>query len=77
MSPSLTFLELTEPERAYLDAFNAGELRADLLFVSDATAAAVIAAHPAIQWRLQNIRDHRRRQRPPSDPASSGGSEWP
>jgi hypothetical protein len=69
MSPSLTFLELTETERAYLDAFDSGELRPEALFSSGPNAATVIAAHPAIQWRLQNIREHRVRQRSRADPA--------
>ena len=63
------FLDLADGERSYLDAFNAGEVRAELLFGPDVQSAALLAAHPAIQWRLQNIRDHRKRQRLSSGPA--------
>jgi predicted nucleotidyltransferase component of viral defense system len=62
-------LDLTETERAYLDAFNTGDLTPEALLSSDPNASAVIAAHPAIQWRLQNIREHRARQRPHADRA--------
>ena len=56
-------LELTETERAYLDTFNSGDLSPEALLSPDPSASVVIAAHPAIRWRLQNIREHRARQR--------------
>lgn len=51
-------LDLTEAERSYLDAFNAGEVRPELLFGNDTESATRLALHPAINWRLQNIRGH-------------------
>jgi predicted nucleotidyltransferase component of viral defense system len=53
------FLRLAQNERAYLDAFDRGELRAEFVFGEDEAAAAVIAGHPAVLWRLQNIRKFR------------------
>ena len=49
-------LTLTQGEEAYLNTFNTGELRAELLFPRDAESAARLASHPAIQGRLKNIR---------------------
>jgi len=52
------FLHLRGNEAAYHDAFSAGDLRADLLFGTDGTSWATLEAHPAIRWRLQNIRGY-------------------
>lgn len=52
------YLNLAEHERAYLDAFSVGELRPDLLFGDDAESASRLGSHPAIRWRLQNIRGY-------------------
>jgi len=51
-------LALSQNELTYLDAFNTGELRADMLFGGDAASAALLSSHPAIQWRLKNIREY-------------------
>jgi predicted nucleotidyltransferase component of viral defense system len=56
-------LALSESELAYLDAFNSGELRADLLFGGDVESAARLSSHPAILWRLKNIREYLTRTR--------------
>lgn len=52
------FVELTHEESAYYRALAAGELRTELLFPSDASEAARIAGHPALQWRVENVRKH-------------------
>ena len=51
-------LALSEGESAYLDAFNRGELRVDMLFGGDVESAALLSSHPAIQWRIKNIREY-------------------
>ena len=55
ISPLLT---LTESERQYVDYIAAGEIRPDLLFPSDPEICARLTAHPAVQWKLKNVRDH-------------------
>jgi len=54
------FVRLDANERAYLDAFNAGELLPDRLFGGDEARASIIASHPAVLWRLQNTREFRK-----------------
>jgi len=46
------------PSLEYLAAIHQGELRPELLFPTDAGEAARIAAHPAILWKVQNVRAH-------------------
>lgn len=55
------FVALEPVEDEYIAAIQRGELRTDLLFPGDAEAAARIAEHPAIQWKLLNVREHRAR----------------
>jgi len=52
------FLSLEANEEAYLAAIHQGELRIELLFPTDAGEAARIATHPAILWKIQNVRAH-------------------
>jgi predicted nucleotidyltransferase component of viral defense system len=49
------------PEREYLAGIKDGLARTELLFPEDAHRAREIATHPAIEWKLKNVRDHRRR----------------
>ena len=56
-------LTLTRGEQAYLDAFNLGEVNAELLFAEDVESAALLASHPAVQWRLKNIREYLEKSR--------------
>lgn len=56
-------LALTAGEQAYQDSFNGGDLRPELLFGGDSSSAALLASHPAIRWRLWNLRGHLQRSR--------------
>lgn len=51
---------LTESEVGYYTALAAGELRTDLLFPTDLAEAQRIASHPALLWRVANVRQHLR-----------------
>lgn len=53
-------LELTANEREFVRLVNdEGELRLDLLFPHTNELANRLASHPAIQWKLVNVRHHR------------------
>ncbi len=52
-------LTLDANEKAYLAAVHAGVLRAELLFPREPAEAARIASHPAILWKIENVRAHR------------------
>jgi predicted nucleotidyltransferase component of viral defense system len=54
-------LDLNDSEREYFDAAQRGELRLDLIFRAPAESkdANRIAAHPAVQWRMANLRARR------------------
>ena len=56
------FLALEPREEAYLAAILDGELQPELLFPSDAEEAARFAGHPAILWKVTNVRSMRRRR---------------
>jgi hypothetical protein len=49
-------LVLTDDERAYVESISTGEARTTLLFPRDAERAERAAKHPAIQWKLRNVR---------------------
>ena len=55
-----TLVALTESEAGYYTALAAGELRTDLLFPADQAEAQRIASHPALLWRVANVRQHLR-----------------
>jgi predicted nucleotidyltransferase component of viral defense system len=50
------FTTLGPAEREYVDAIHRGELRPDQLFPDSPAEAAQIERHPAIQWKLFNVR---------------------
>lgn len=50
-------LQLTASEREFVDEIARGGLRAELLFPDDAGARARAEAHPAIAWKLRNVRE--------------------
>jgi len=64
-------LNLREREEAYLEAIQQGELRPGFLFPDNPEEAAKIAAHPAIQWKVRNVRIHRNRQGGGTDPSAN------
>jgi len=50
------FLHLEPREKEYIEAIHRGEVRAGLLFPDDAERSERIARHPAIQWKILNVR---------------------
>jgi hypothetical protein len=55
-------VQLTELESGYYAALAAGELRTDLLFPTQQAEADRLASHPALLWRVANVRQHLRIQ---------------
>ena len=55
-------LSLDAHEEAYLAAIEQGELKPELLFPDDSIIAARVAEHPAILWKIQNVRARAKRQ---------------
>lgn len=55
------FVQLSEAEAGYFRAVTAGELKTELLFPSDAAEATRLARHPALLWRVANVREHLRK----------------
>lgn len=56
------FVELSDAEDGYFAAVTAGDLKTELLFPSDSTEAERIASHPALLWRVANVRQHLRKR---------------
>ena len=52
------FMTLSLNEAAYIDSIKCGEVRPELLFPDDLEAAQRIAEHPAILWKVTNVRTH-------------------
>jgi predicted nucleotidyltransferase component of viral defense system len=50
------FLRLTAGERQYLSGIERGALLTALIFPDDPEAASRIADHPALQWKIKNVR---------------------
>jgi hypothetical protein len=59
-----SLLSLQNHEAEYINAIHRGELRLDLLFPNDAAEAARLARHPALLWKLENVRSYRSRKNP-------------
>ena len=55
------FLILNDDEKAYLESADLGDLNLELIFPDDPREAKRIAGHPAIQWKMANVRAHRKR----------------
>lgn len=55
------FFVLRGEEKEFFKSVDRGELEMDLIFPEDPHEVARVAAHPAIQWRMMNIRDHLKR----------------
>jgi len=53
-------LDLTPAEREYTDRIQLGELRSDLLFPDDQELAERVARHPALLWKAENAKRHRK-----------------
>jgi predicted nucleotidyltransferase component of viral defense system len=52
-------LELSPAEQAFVAAVAAGEAPTELLFPGDARAGCLLAGHPALAWKLENVRRDR------------------
>ncbi len=52
------FMTLRPNEAAYIASIERGELRPELLFPDDPETAQRIAEHPAILWKVTNVRAH-------------------
>ena len=65
-------LKLEAHEEEYIASVHEGSLRLDLLFAGDATEAARLARHPAIQWKIQNIISYRSRKNRKSNIVQAG-----
>ena len=51
-------LDLAPNEKGYLAAIQQGELRPELLFAKGSQDYRVVGSHPAIEWKLANVRSH-------------------
>ncbi len=54
-----SLMALKSHEKEYIDAIQRGELRLDLLFHNNEREIALLGKHPAILWKLDNVRRHR------------------
>ena len=53
-----SLMALQSNEKEYVDAIQHGELRLDLLFRNNEKEIALLGKHPAILWKLDNVRRH-------------------
>jgi len=52
------FLDLSDDEKAYIESADHGDLRMELIFPDAPQEAERVAGHPAIQWKMANVRAH-------------------
>ena len=52
------FLALSESEEEYVTAISGGDLPLNILFPSRSAEAERLAKHPALAWKIQNVRAH-------------------
>jgi hypothetical protein len=64
-------LTLEPHEEEFITAVQRGELLPELLFPDDPKEAERIAAHPAILWKMENVRKYLAR---PARPGKGDGS---
>ncbi len=57
------FVSLVAIENEYCSAVQQGNLKLDLLFPDDAAETARLSRHPAILWKIENVRAYRRRMK--------------
>jgi len=60
----MPLVELNPRELDYISAVEHGELRPEILIPETPDLAKIIAMHPAIRWKIENVRKHRRRKNP-------------
>jgi predicted nucleotidyltransferase component of viral defense system len=54
-----SLMSLKIQEKEYIDAIQRGELRLELLFPDNEKETSLLSRHPAILWKLENVRSHR------------------
>lgn len=52
-------VEVDEAEREYIERAHAGELRPELLFPDDRALTEQLRRHPALLWKIRNVKRHR------------------
>ena len=52
------FLSLNPNEEAFIAAIQQGELKPELLFPDDPEEAGRLMTHPAILWKIQNVKNY-------------------
>jgi len=52
-------IDVDEAEREYIDRAHAGELRPELLFPDEEALAEQMRRHPALLWKIENVKRHR------------------
>ena len=57
------WVELSDPEREYVERLQRGELHPELVFPDDAAMAEKLRRHPALLWKAKNARDYAVRRR--------------
>lgn len=62
-SEIVPLISLHSHETEYIDAIHRGDLFLNLLFPNDAAEAARLSGHPAILWKLENVRLHHLRKK--------------
>jgi hypothetical protein len=55
-------LSLHTHEEEYINAIHRGDLHMELLFPDEPAEAVRLAGHPAILWKLENVRSYRSRK---------------
>lgn len=56
-------MKLEEREAEYIDALESGALHPEFLFPDNPEEAERVAAHPAILWKLVNVRNHMKKRK--------------
>jgi predicted nucleotidyltransferase component of viral defense system len=62
-SEAAPLISLHSHEAEYIDAIHRGDLFLNLLFPNDAAEVARLSGHPAILWKLENVRSHHLRKK--------------
>lgn len=57
-SKAASLISLQSHEAEYINAIHRGDLHLDLIFPNDAAEAARLSGHPAILWKLENVRSY-------------------
>lgn len=62
-APVLSWMKtLSDHERSYIDAIADGRIEPELVFARDPELCRSLKLHPALLWKIQNVRSHLRRK---------------